>query len=150
MWLRRTDWRRRGVLVFVQSQQKKVFFGSALQCVMVWHRCCELVVQARVKMLCRLSQHAEGWMCDRRRCLLPPVVLWRCLLLLFLQETVYLEPVRAPSVPGTTLGHPHFHTFPQTARLARCPVLLVDDALPVILALRNGAGVVVWPSEERL
>jgi hypothetical protein len=57
------------------------------------------------------------------------------LLLLFLQQTVYLEPVGAPSVPGPTLGHPHHQTLPQTASLTRCPVLLVDDALTVVLAL---------------
>jgi hypothetical protein len=63
---------------------------------------------------------------------------------------VYLEPVRAPSVPGTTLGHSHHQTLPQTARLARRPILLVDDALAVVLALRNGARIVVCSTEERL
>ena len=56
---------------------------------------------------------------------------------------MYLEPVGSSSVSGATLGHPHFHTLPQTARLARCRVLLVDDTLAVVLALRNGACVVV-------
>ena len=63
---------------------------------------------------------------------------------------MYLEPVGSSSVSGATLGHPHFHTLPQTARLARCPVLLVDDTLAVVLTLRDGAGVVVCSTEERL
>jgi len=78
------------------------------------------------------------------------VVTGLLLLLLFLQQAVYLEPVGAPSVPGPTLRHAHHQTLPQTARLARCPVLLVDDALTVVLALRDGACVVVRPTEERL
>jgi len=80
---------------------------------------------------------------DRGRCLLSSVVLRRCLLLLFLQQAVYLEPVGAPSVPGSALGHAHFHALPQTTGFARCPVLLVDDALTVVLAFRDGACVVV-------
>lgn len=80
---------------------------------------------------------------DWGRCLLPSVVLRRCLLLLFLQQAVYLEPVGTTSVPGSALGHAHFYTLPQTARLARCPVLLVDNAFTVVLAFRDGACVVV-------
>ena len=78
------------------------------------------------------------------------VVTGLLLLLLLLQQAVYLEPVGAPSVPGPTLRHAHHQTLPQTARLARCPVLLVDYALAVVLALRDGACVVVCSAEERL
>jgi hypothetical protein len=78
------------------------------------------------------------------------VVTGLLLLLLFLQQAVYLEPVGAPSVPGPTLRHAHHQTLPQTARLARSPVLFVDDALSVVLALRDGACVVVRSTEERL
>lgn len=63
---------------------------------------------------------------------------------------MYLEPVGATSVSGATLGHPYLQTLPQTAGLTRCPVLLVDDTLAVVLALRDGTRVVVRPSEERL
>jgi len=78
------------------------------------------------------------------------VVTGLLLLLLFLQQAVYLEPVGAPSVPGPALGHANHQTLPQTARLARRPVLLVDDAFTVVLAFRDGACVVVRSTEERL
>jgi hypothetical protein len=63
---------------------------------------------------------------------------------------VDLEPVGASAVPRTTLGHSHHQTLPQPTRLTRCPVLLVDDTLAVVLALRDGARVVIRPTEERL
>lgn len=63
---------------------------------------------------------------------------------------MYLEPVGAPPVSRARLGHPHHEALAQPARLARCTVLLVDDALPVVLALGDGVQVVVGPPEERL
>jgi hypothetical protein len=97
-----------------------------------------------------LPQHVEGARkCDGGRRLLLPVVLRRCLLLmLILQQAVDLEPVGAPSIAGTAFGHAHHDALPQPTRLARRPVLLVDDALPIVLALRDGMKVVVRPSEE--
>lgn len=59
-----------------------------------------------------------------------------------------LEPVGAATVPGAGLGHAHHETLAEAARLARRPVLLVDDALAVVLALRYGVQVVVRTTEE--
>jgi len=64
------------------------------------------------------------------------VVLVMVLLLLFLEQAVDLEPVGPPAVPGPALGHAHHQTLAQPARLARRPVLLVDHAFAVVLALR--------------
>jgi hypothetical protein len=61
---------------------------------------------------------------------------------------VNFEPVRTPSVPGTAFGHAHHHALPESARLTRCPVLLVDDTLSVVLAFRDGVKIVVRPPEE--
>lgn len=71
-------------------------------------------------------------------------------LLLFLEKAVDFEPVRATAVAGTALGHAHKEAFSETARFASCSVLLVDNALAVVLALGDGADVVVGAAEERL
>jgi hypothetical protein len=63
--------------------------------------------------------------------------------MLVLQQAVDLEPVGTPSIPGTAFGHTHHDALPQPTRLTRCPVLLVDDTLPVVLALGDGMKVVV-------
>lgn len=71
-------------------------------------------------------------------------------LLLFLEEAVNLEPVRAAAVTGTALRHAHQEAFSEAARFAGGAILLVDDALAVVLALGDGADVVVGATEERL
>lgn len=71
-------------------------------------------------------------------------------LLLLLQQAVDLEPVRAPTVTRPAFGHAHLQALSQATGLARRPVLLVDDALAVVLALGQRRNVVVRPSEERL
>jgi len=72
------------------------------------------------------------------------------LLVLFLEQTMDLEPIGPAAVPGPALGHAHHQTLAQPARLARRPVLLVDHALAVVLALRYRTQIVVSPAEERL
>ena len=52
-----------------------------------------------------------------------------------LHQAVDLEPVGPPPVPGARLGHPHHQTLPQSAGLARGPVLLVHHTSVVILTL---------------
>jgi len=71
-------------------------------------------------------------------------------LLVLLQQAVDLEPVGAASVAGSTLGHAHVVALPQAARLAGGAVLLVDDALALVLALADGADIVVRSAEEGL
>lgn len=71
-------------------------------------------------------------------------------LLLFLQKTVDLEPIGPSSVSGAALRHPNHEAFPQSASLARRPVLFGDDAFSVILTLGDGAEVVISAAEERL
>lgn len=56
-------------------------------------------------------------------------------LLLLLEKTVDLEPVGAPAIPRPALGHSDHEALAQSARFARRPVLLVDDALVVVFAL---------------
>lgn len=60
------------------------------------------------------------------------------------------EPVGAPTIPRPALGHADHEALAQSARLARGSVLLVDDALVVVFALRQRTDVVVSSSEERL
>ena len=69
---------------------------------------------------------------------------------LFLEEAVDFEPVRAATVPGARLRHTHHQALPQTARLARGAVLLVDHAHTTVLAFGDAAQVVVGATEERL
>lgn len=78
------------------------------------------------------------------------IVMMLLVLLLLLQQTVNLEPIRSPSVSAAALGHSHEETLAQTTSLARGSILLVDDALAIILALRDRGEVVVGPTEERL
>ena len=54
-----------------------------------------------------------------------------------LHQTVDLEPVGPSAVSGARLGHPHHQTLPQSAGLARGPVLLVHHTPVVVLALGN-------------
>lgn len=61
-----------------------------------------------------------------------------------------LEPVGAATVARAGLGHAHHEALAQAARLACRPVLLVDDAFSVVLALRDGVQVVVRAAEEGL
>lgn len=61
-----------------------------------------------------------------------------------------LEPVGPAAVPRPALRHAHQQTFAQPARLARRPVLLVDNALAIVFAFRYGTQVVVGPSKKRL
>lgn len=61
-----------------------------------------------------------------------------------------LEPVGATSVAGSPLRHAHVVALPQAARLAGGAVLLVDDALALVLALADGADVVVRAAKEGL
>lgn len=61
-----------------------------------------------------------------------------------------LEPVGAPAVSGSGLGHADHEALAETARFASRSVLLVDDAFSVVFALRDGVQVVVGAPEERL
>ena len=68
----------------------------------------------------------------------------------YLKEAVDFEPVGASAVARARLGHADEEALAQTARLARRPVLLVDDALAAVLALADRRHVAVRPAEERL
>lgn len=68
---------------------------------------------------------------------------------MLLQQTMDLEPVGATSV-ADPLRHAHVVALPQAARLAGGAVLLVDDALALVLALADGADVVVRAAKEGL
>ena len=72
------------------------------------------------------------------------------LLTLVLHEAVDLEPVGPPAVPRARLGHANHEALPQPARLASRPVLLVDDAPEVVLALLDHRLVVAGPAKEAL
>ena len=72
------------------------------------------------------------------------------LLTLVLHEAVDLEPVGPPAVPRARLGHANHKALPQPASLASRPVLLVDDAPEVVLALLDHRLIVVGPPEEAL
>lgn len=61
---------------------------------------------------------------------------------------MYLEPVGAAAVARAGLGHADHEALAQPARFARRPVLLVDDAFAVVLALGYRVEVVVRSSEE--
>ena len=61
-----------------------------------------------------------------------------------------LEPVGPPSVPGAGLGHADHEALPQPARLARGPVLLVDDALVVVSTFLDHSLVVAASPKEAL
>lgn len=63
---------------------------------------------------------------------------------------MYFKPVTASSVSGATFGHANQQTFAQTARLARCSILLVYHAFAVVLALGDRRQVVVGSSEKAL
>ena len=52
-----------------------------------------------------------------------------------LHEAVDLEPVRSPAISGARLGHPDHEALPESAGLARGPVLLVHHAPELVLAL---------------
>ena len=67
-----------------------------------------------------------------------------------LHEAVDLEPVGPAAVTGARLGHADKETLAETAGLAGCAVLLVDDTSVVVLALLNDGLVVAGPAEERL
>ena len=69
---------------------------------------------------------------------------------LVLHQAVDLEPVGPPAVPGARLGHANHEALPQPASLAGRPVLLVDDAPEVVLALLDDRLVVAGPSKEAL
>ena len=72
------------------------------------------------------------------------------LLALVLHEAVDLEPVGPPAVPRARLGHADHEALPQPASLASRPVLLVDDAPEVVLALLDDGLVVAGPPKEAL
>lgn len=84
------------------------------------------------------------------RMLLVLLLMVLVVLLLFLQQTVDLEPVGPPAIPGPALGHAHHQTLAQPTCLARCPILLIDHALAVVLAFGYRTQVVVCPAKERL
>ena len=69
---------------------------------------------------------------------------------LVLHEAVDLEPVGPPAVPRARLGHADHEALPQPASLASRPVLLVDDAPEVVLALLDHRLVVAGPPKEAL
>jgi len=71
-------------------------------------------------------------------------------LLVFLHQTVDLEPVGPPAVPAPRLGHADTEALFEPTSLARGPVALVNDANVVVFALRNHCLVVAEPSEEAL
>lgn len=70
--------------------------------------------------------------------------------LLLLQQAMYLEPVAAAAVSRTAFRHADHQAFSQSASLARCPVLLVDDAFAVVFTLGYGVQVVVGTSKKTL
>ena len=131
---RGADAGRRRILVVVQAQHQHVVLPLASVNADGW--------ADRFPLLLRQLLTGKG--------LLVVMLLLLLLLLLLLHQTVDLEPVRSAPVPRARLGHAHQKAFPQTARLAGCSILLVDHALPAILALGDAAQVVVGPSEERL
>ncbi len=67
-----------------------------------------------------------------------------------LHEAMDLEPIGPPSIARSRLGHPDHEAFSQPTSFAGCPVLLVNDAAIVVLALLDDALVVASPSEEGL
>ena len=69
---------------------------------------------------------------------------------LVLHEAVDLEPVGPPAVPRARLGHADHEALPQPAGLAGRPVLLVNDAPEVVLALLDDRLVVAGPAKEAL
>lgn len=69
---------------------------------------------------------------------------------LLLKKAVNLEPIRAPSVSRAGLWHADQKAFAESARFARRPILLVDDAMAAILALADGRNIAIRPSEEWL
>ena len=59
-----------------------------------------------------------------------------------LHETVDLEPVGPSAITGATLGHANHKAFPETAGLASCPILLVDDTSVVVFTFLDDGLVV--------
>lgn len=59
-----------------------------------------------------------------------------------------LEPIGATSIARAALGHAHIVALAQTAGLACGAILFVNDALAIVLALADGAYVVVGATEE--
>ena len=60
------------------------------------------------------------------------------------------KPITSAAITGATFGHAHEETLAQSAGFTRGSILLVDHTFAVVLALGNGAQVVVGASEERL
>ena len=69
---------------------------------------------------------------------------------LLLHEAMQFEPIGSTPVAGAALGHAHQQALAQSARFARRPVLLVDDALAAVLAFGYHRQVVVGATEKRL
>lgn len=69
-------------------------------------------------------------------------------LLLFLQETVNLEPIGSSAVSGAGLGHANREALAQAARFTRGPIFLVDNTLAIVLAICDSCQVVVRSPEE--
>ena len=61
-----------------------------------------------------------------------------------------LEPVGPSAVSAAGLGHADHEALPQPARLARGPVLLVDDALVVVSTFLDHSLVVAASPKEAL
>ena len=72
----------------------------------------------------------------------------RSLLLLLLQQTVYLEPIRASTIARTAFGHAHHQTLAQSTCLAGRAILLVDNAFAIVLAIGDGGEIVVGAAEK--
>ena len=60
------------------------------------------------------------------------------------------EPIRSSPVSAPRFGHSNQKALSKPARLARCPVLLVNDTLVIVSAFLDHSLVVAAPTEERL
>ena len=69
---------------------------------------------------------------------------------MLLHEAVQFEPVGPATVARPGLGHADQEAFAESAGLAGCPVLFIDDALTAVLALGDDGQIVVGPAKEGL
>lgn len=69
---------------------------------------------------------------------------------MLLQQTVDLEPIGTTTIARAALGHAHVVALAQATRLAGGAILFVDDAFALVLALTDGADVVVRATKEGL
>lgn len=60
------------------------------------------------------------------------------------------KPVRSSPVTASTFWHSYKNAFPESACFAGCPILLVDNAFVIVLAVIYGVHVVIGAAEEGL